>query len=211
MAGLVITIAQRKGGAGKSTLAAQLAVAWAKAGARVAVLDIDPQGSLAIWAGLRRARLGDAAIGFDFAALPGWRAAPWIEERARQSDRVVIDSPPHIETESRIAVRAAGLVLIPVQPSPLDLWATEATLAMARDERRPVLAVLNRVPPRSAVVERIAARLAEMSAPAAHSRIGNRVALVQAMAQGLGVIECAAGSPAAAEIRALAEEIGAGG
>jgi len=207
MAGLVITIAQRKGGAGKSTLAAQLAVAWAKRGARVAVLDIDPQKSLAAWAELRRARLGDAATGFDFAVLPGWRAAQWIEDRARQCDLVVIDSPPHVETEARIAIRAAGLVLIPVQPSALDLWATEATLALARDERRRVLAVLNRVPPRSAAVERIAARLSEMSAPPAASRIGNRVALVQAMAQGLGVIETAAGSPAAAEITALADEI----
>jgi chromosome partitioning protein len=114
MAGLVITIAQRKGGAGKSTLAAQLAVAWARHGKRVAVLDIDPQASLAAWAGLRRARLGDAAIGFDFAAMPGWRAAPWIEERAHSCDLVVVDSPPHAETEARIVVRAAGLVLIPV-------------------------------------------------------------------------------------------------
>ena len=58
MAGLVITIAQRKGGAGKTTLAAQLAVAWARQGARVGVLDIDPQGSLAAWVDLRRVRLG---------------------------------------------------------------------------------------------------------------------------------------------------------
>jgi chromosome partitioning protein len=207
MAGLVVTIAQRKGGAGKSTLAAQLAVAWAKRGARVAVLDIDPQGSLAQWAELRRGQLGETAIGFDFAALPGWRAASWIEDQARRCDRVVIDSPPHVETEARIAVRAAGLVLIPVQPSALDLWATEATLALARDERKRVLAVLNRVPPRSSAVERIADRLAEMSAPTAAVRLGNRVALMQAMAQGLGVIETAAGSTAAAEIAALADEI----
>jgi chromosome partitioning protein len=209
MAGLVVTIAQRKGGAGKSTLAAQLAVAWMKRGARVAVLDIDPQASLAHWVALRRERLGESAIGFDFAALSGWRAGPWIEERARHCDHVVIDSPPQVETEARIAVRAAALVLIPVQPSPLDLWATEATLAMARGEGRPVLPVFNRVPPRSAAVERIARRLSEMAAPAAASRIGNRVALVQAMMLGLGVVETAAGSPAAAEIGALADELGA--
>jgi chromosome partitioning protein len=148
MAGLVITIAQRKGGAGKTTLAAQLAVAWARQGVRVTALDIDPQGSFAAWAGVRRARLGGDAIGFGFDALPGWRAAQWIENQARDSDLVVIDCPPHAETEAQIAVRAAGLVLIPVQPSPLDLWATEATLKMVRDERRRALIVLNRVPPR---------------------------------------------------------------
>ena len=128
MPGLVITIAQRKGGAGKTTLAAQLAMAWAKSGVRVSVLDIDPQGSLAAWVELRRARLGSNAVGFDFAALPGWRAASWIEDQVRRTDLVVIDNPPHAETEAQIAVRAAGLVIIPAQPSPLDLWATEATL-----------------------------------------------------------------------------------
>ena len=136
MAGLVITIAQRKGGAGKTTLAAQLATAWLRQGARVALLDIDPQASLAAWVELRRARLGAENVGFDFAALPGWRAAQWIEDRARGAEFVVVDGPPHADTEARIAVRAASLVLVPVQPSPLDLWATEATLAMVREERR---------------------------------------------------------------------------
>jgi CO dehydrogenase nickel-insertion accessory protein CooC1 len=56
MAGLVITIAQRKGGAGKTTLAAQLAVAWARRGGRVAALDVDPQGSLPGWVGIGPAR-----------------------------------------------------------------------------------------------------------------------------------------------------------
>jgi chromosome partitioning protein len=83
MAGRVITIAQRKGGAGKTTLAAQLAVAWARQGAKIVVLDIDPQGSLAAWVGLRRERLGDAAIGFEFAAVPGWRRAMDRGSRAR--------------------------------------------------------------------------------------------------------------------------------
>ncbi len=209
MVGRVITIAQRKGGAGKTTLAAQLAVAWARQGAKIAVLDIDPQASLSGWVALRRTRLGAAGIGFDFAALPGWRAEQWIAEHAREADLVLVDGPAHIEAEARIAVRAAALVLIPVQPSPLDLWATEATLAMARDEGRQILAVLNRVAPRSAVAEQIAAGLAEAGAKLAAARIGNRIALVHAMAQGLGVLESAAASPAAAEIAALAQEIGA--
>jgi chromosome partitioning protein len=208
MAGRVIAIAQRKGGAGKTTLAAQLAVAWARSGARVAVLDIDPQGSLTGWAGLRRSRLGQATIGFEFATLPGWRAEQWIGDHARDADFVIIDSPPQVETEARIAVRSAGLVLIPVQPSPLDLWATEATLTMARDERRPALAVLNRVPPRSSAIERVAADLVKLGVTVAAGRVGNRVALVQAMAQGLGVIEIAAARPAATEIAALAAELG---
>ena len=207
MAGLVITIAQRKGGAGKTTLAAQLAVTWAQSGARVAVLDIDPQGSLAAWVELRRARLGASAVGLDFAALPGWRAATWIEEQARRADLIVIDNPPHAETEAQIAVRAAGLVIIPVQPSPLDLWATEATLKMVRDERRRALVVLNRVPPRSTLTDHVAAELARSGAPVAATRIGNRIALVRAMMSGLGVVESEGSSQAAVEITTFANEV----
>jgi chromosome partitioning protein len=207
MAGLVITIAQRKGGAGKTTLAAQLAVTWAQSGARVAVLDIDPQGSLAAWVELRRARLGANAVGFDFAALPGWRAGAWIEDQTRRADLIVIDNPPHAETEAQIAVRAAGLVIIPVQPSPLDLWATEATLKMVRDERRRALVVLNRVPSRSALTDRIAVDLAKSAAPVAATRIGNRIALVRAMMSGLGVVESEGASQAAAEVTAFADEV----
>jgi chromosome partitioning protein len=207
MAGLVIMIAQRKGGAGKTTLAAQLATAWLRRGAQVALLDIDPQASLAAWVELRRARLGGKNVGFDFAALPGWRAAQWIEDRARSAQFVVVDGPPHADTEARIAVRAASLVLVPVQPSPLDLWATEATLAMVREERRRALVVLNRVSPRSGMTERVAADLTAAGAAIAATRIGNRVALVHAMASGLGVVESPRTNSAAAEITALAEEV----
>jgi chromosome partitioning protein len=210
MAGLVITVAQRKGGAGKTTLAAQLATAWLRQGARVALLDIDPQASLTAWLELRRARLGGDNVGFDFAALPGWRATQWIEDRARSAAVVVVDCPPHAETEARIAVRAAGLVLVPVQPSPLDLWATEATLTMVREERRRALVVLNRVPPRSGFTDRVAADLAAAGGALASSRIGNRVALVRAMASGQGVVEIPGAHPAAAEITALAEEVRSG-
>ena len=207
MVGLVVTIAQRKGGAGKTTLAAQLATAWLQQGAQVALLDIDPQASLAAWVELRCARLGADNIGFDFAALPGWRATNWIEDRALSAEFVVVDGPPHAEIEARIAVRAAGLVLVPVQPSPLDLWATEATLAMAREERRSAVVVLNRVPPRSSLTDRVAADLTAAGAAIAATRIGNRVALVRAMASGLGVVETPGATSAAAEITALAEEV----
>jgi chromosome partitioning protein len=207
MAARIITIAQQKGGAGKTTLAAQLAIVWSGRGKRLALLDIDPQASLAAWAELRRARRGDAALGFEFAALSGWRAADWIERHARESDFVIVDSPPHGELEARIAVRAAGLVVVPLQPSPLDLWSTGTTLKLAREERRRVLAVLNRVPARSNLIETVASALARDGIALAASRLGSRVAFAQAMAQGSGVSETAPTSLAAAEIAALAQEI----
>jgi chromosome partitioning protein len=207
MAARVIAIAQQKGGAGKTTLAAQLAIAWAKEGARVALLDIDPQGSLAAWVDRRHARLAGGPLGFDFAALPGWRATQWVEAAMRAADLVLIDGPPHAETEARIAVRAAGLVLVPMQPSALDRWATEATLKMAAAERRAALVVLNRVPPRSGIADRLAGELAAAGQEVAQARVGNRVAFAHAMEAGEGVVESAGTSLAAAEIRALAEEV----
>jgi chromosome partitioning protein len=210
MAGLIITIAQQKGGAGKTTLAAQLAVAWSRAGRRLAVLDIDPQKSLTAWVDQRRMRLGDAAVGFEFAALSGWRATEWVDRHARSAEIILIDSPPHAETEARISLRIASLVLVPVQPSPLDLWATQATLRLARDEKRAVLAALNRVPPRAALTEEIAAALAKDNVPIAATRIGNRTGFARAMASGLGVLETAPSSVAAAEIAALAAELSPG-
>ena len=205
MPATIITIAQRKGGAGKTTLAAHLALAWA-ARQRVAVVDIDPQGSLAAWFKLRRERLGgDAAI--EVAAITGWRVAAEVERQARANDIVLIDSAPHAETEARIAVRAASLVLVPVQPSPLDIWATHATLDLCRQERVPAVLVLNRVPSRAKLTVAMAAKLAELGAPLATAQIGNRVALAAALAEGRGILETAPTSAAALEIAALAEEL----
>jgi chromosome partitioning protein len=207
MAAQIITIAQQKGGAGKTTLAAQLAIVWARQGKRLALLDIDPQGSLAAWAELRKARLGDAGLGFEFAALSGWRGGEWIERRAREADIVVVDSPPHAELETRIALRAAGLVLVPLQPSPLDLWSSAMTFRLAREESRPILAVLNRVPARSNLTDTIAGDLTRDGIRRAAATLGSRVAFAQAMAQGRGVVETAPAGIAAAEITALAAEI----
>jgi len=207
MAGSVITIAQQKGGAGKTTLAAHLAIAWVGQGHSVALVDIDPQGSLTAWHASRAERFGDGKLGLDFAAITGWRTAAEVERRARDHDIVVIDSPPHAETEAKLAIRAASLVVIPVQPSPMDVWATKPTLDLAAQERVPVLLVLNRVPPRANLTEAMLAKIAELGATVADARIGNRVGLATAMLEGRGITEAAASSRAAEEIAAVAAEI----
>ena len=203
----IITIAQQKGGAGKTTLAAHLALAWAASGRRVAVIDIDPQASLSAWFRLRRERKRAAAPDLDVAEITGWRVAAEVERQAREHDVVLVDSPPHAATEARIAVRAASLVLVPVQPSPMDLWATKATLELARAEHVPALLVLNRVPPRANLTEAMLAEFLALGVPMAQTQIGNRVALASSLAEGKGILEAASGSRAAEEIAALAQEI----
>jgi chromosome partitioning protein len=208
MAANIITIAQQKGGAGKTTLAAHLALAWAASGRKVAIIDIDPQASLSSWFQLRQERRRDAdADSIEVAAVAGWRIAAEAERRAKGRDIVLIDSPPHAATEARIAVRAATLVLVPVQPSPMDLWATRATLELARAERVPALLVLNRVPPRAKLTEAMLRAFLALDAPLAETQIGNRVALAASLAEGKGIGEAAPGSRGAQEIMSLAREI----
>lgn len=206
MAVRVITIAQQKGGAGKTTLAAHLAVAWAAQGRAVALVDIDPQGSLSQWYRVREdARAG--ATGLTHAQLSGWRTQQGVEKLARDHEITVIDSPPHAETDARIAVRAADLVVVPVQPSPMDLWATRPTLDLAKAEKRAALLVLNRVPARGRLVDAVAARAAELGVPLAASQLGNRLGFAAALMDGATLTETEPRSRGAEEIAALAGEI----
>lgn len=185
-------------------MAAHLAVALAARGRdRVAVIDIDPQGSLAQWYQVREARLGAEHTGLTFARISGWRVESEIARLRQSHDIIVIDSPPHAELEARTAIRAANLVVVPLQPSPMDIWATSATIQVCKQERVPVKMVLNRVPPTARITEAIAGDMVGLAA----SRFGNRVAYAGSLMQGLGVTESDPNSIAAEEVRALAREI----
>jgi chromosome partitioning protein len=207
MAARIITVAQQKGGAGKTTLAAHLAVAYTAMNKRVVAVDIDPQQSLSRWYALRQERMGDAAAGVLVSAIEGWRARTEVDRVAAGHDLVIIDSPPHAETEARIAIRAADLVVVPVQPSPMDLWATRPTLDLATAERVPVLLVFNRVLPRAKLTEAMEAEAKGLGARIARARLGNRVAFAAALAEGRAVGESQPRGRAAQEIAALAKEI----
>lgn len=215
MAARVLTIAQQKGGAGKTTLAAHLAVAWSLAGHRVAIVDIDPQASLTQWDRMRgeRAQASESAGGvaklapLHVVSIAGWRLASEADRLKRGYDIVLIDSPPHMETEAKIAVRAADFVIVPVQPSPMDLWATQGTLDLIKKERRPALIVLNRVPARASLTTAMRTRIEELGVECAATTVGSRVALASSLLEGRGIGEAAPSSTAGREIAALAEEI----
>jgi chromosome partitioning protein len=201
----VITVAQQKGGAGKTTLVANL-LALMAASCRVAAVDIDPQRSLARWSTLRQSRPAGAAPVL-VQELSGWRIAAELERLKRDHDIVLVDSPPQVDTDAKLAVRGADLVLIPLQPSMPDLWAAEATLRLARDEGRPIRLLLNRTQAVSRLREAIAADLGARKLVLLHQTLGNRTAFAQAFAEGLGVTEAQPRSTAAAELRAVLQEI----
>lgn len=202
----IITLAQRKGGAGKTTLAAHLAAGWAAAGRRVAVVDVDPQRSLSQWVEIRRAARGGDP-GFTAITVSGWKLGIELDRLRRDHDLILIDSPPHAEMDSRAAIRAADLVVIPVQPSPMDLWATQATLELARAESRRVLLVLNRAAPRTRLTQEIAASLEQGGVALAATTLGNRNAYAASLATGEGIEEFEPAGSAAGEMIHLRGEI----
>jgi chromosome partitioning protein len=207
MAGQIITVAQQKGGSGKTTVAAHIAVALIHRGKSVAVLDVDPQGSLGEWFEARERCLGGAATGLRFRTASAWGARREARDLARDHDFVVVDTPPKSDSEARPAIEAANLVAVPVQPTPVDLWSTDSTLAMIARERVSGLLVINRVTQRAKLATEMIAAIRRLGCVAANSQLGNRVGFAASMGKGSTVLELEPSSKAAQEVQALAEEM----
>ncbi|MDO9637571.1 MAG: ParA family partition ATPase [Pseudotabrizicola sp.] len=201
--GQVITVAQQKGGSGKTTLSVNLAVELVRRGVSVALLDTDPQGSLGRWFMARRDRLGDP--GMDLSTASAWGVGYECEKLRKTHDVVIIDTPPKIDADLRPSLREASLVLIPVSASHVDLWATDGVLDLAARESRPVMIVLNRCKAGTRLGEEVANAAGDL-AEVASARLGQRVGYAETMGNGLAVAEVGK-SPAAGEIAALATEV----
>lgn len=200
----VITVAQQKGGAGKTTIAAHLAVSLAQTGKRVAIIDIDPQGSLTNWHSIREKKFGIGYTGLNFTASAGWRVESAISKLKHDFDFVVVDAPPHTDTESKTAIRASDLIIIPMQPSPTDLWATGVTIEFAKSENINAKILLNRFNPQSKITKQI---IAQIPGDVLTSSLGNRVAFSSCFLNGITVTESDPSSVAAQEVRDPTTEV----
>jgi len=193
-----IAVISQKGGSGKTTITLNLAIAAAKRGKQVAVIDLDPQQSASRWSRLRSADNPVIVSGH------GPNLATLLQ-RAKEggADIALIDTAPKSENAALTAARLSDLVIIPCQPSNLDLDAIADTINIANLAKRPTLFVLNNCRASSALPDQAADALAEYKAPIADVRLGNRVAFIKSLAEGKGVVESEPHGAAAREIDRL--------
>ena len=202
----VVAVLNQKGGAGKTTIATHLARAWQLAGKDVLLVDSDPQGSARDWAAVRDDQ-PVPVVGID---------RPTIDRDLKSiasKDLVVIDGAPQAADLAVSAIKAATFVLIPVQPSPYDIWATSDLVDLVKqrielmDGRLQAAFVVSRAIKGSRISSEITEALTGYGLPILDSRITQRVGYPGSAAGGTTVLDEDPDGDAAREIRALMKEL----
>jgi chromosome partitioning protein len=208
MATHVTAVINQKGGAGKTTLAMNLAAGLARR-ADTVVIDLDPQGSSRQWASL-----GSAPFPATVKQISGRWDARTLHQNYRAYRHMVLDCPPSLDSHASLqALRACDVALIPVLPSPVDLWASLRLPQEIEEARRDngnlrAYLVLNQLEPKSALSAAMHEALAEFGVPVLSASIRRRAVYRGAALEGVSVYQMGSrGAQAAAEIEAIINEV----
>lgn len=204
---MIIGILNQKGGVGKTTLSVNLAACMARAGARVLLIDADPQGSALDWAAARQGEPLFSVVGF-----PRPTIHKEISQIGKGYDHIIIDGPPRVTDLARSAIMASDVVLIPIQPSPYDIWAAEEVVKLIDEahvykETLKSTFVVNRKITNTAIGRDVREALAAYPVHVLNASIAQRVVFAEAAAQGQAIFEIDPTGPAVAEIEIVVAEL----
>src|SRR4051794_37454792 len=201
---MIVGVLNQKGGVGKTTLSVNLAHAFALRGHRVLLVDADPQGSALTWSSVRTEDPLFPVVGMPKPTLH--KDLPAV---AADYAHVIIDGAPRVNELARAAIIASDFILIPVQPSPYDVWASDEIVKLIQEARifKPSLLAaftINRKIVNTAIGRDVETALAAYDLPILDTAICQRVTFAESAAQGRTVFEVDPTSIAAGEVRKLA-------
>lgn len=193
-----IAIISQKGGAGKTTLALNLAVAAEKNGHSCVVIDLDPQASAMGWQDTREKET-PVVISAQASRIHDILATA----KEHGAALTLIDTAPHSDSAALQAARVADLVMIPCRPSILDLRAIATSVDIATMAKKPAVAILNSVPPRGSLTDEALEAITNYGLEIAPEQLGQRAAFIHSLTLGLSVLEYEPSGKASQEIETI--------
>ena len=204
---MIFGVLNQKGGVGKTTLSVNLAACLARTGARVLLIDADPQGSALDWAAARQSEPLFSVVGFPRATIH-----KEIAQLGQGYEHIIIDGPPRVTDLARSAIMASDIVVIPVQPSPYDIWAAEEVVKLITEarvykENIKSVFVVNRKITNTAIGRDVREALAAYPIHVLNASVAQRVVFAEAAAQGQAIFEIDPAGLAVAEMEAVVAEL----